>query len=248
MNQQFGPLAAHYDELMHAVPYEDWADYVRVLWSFAGHSPRRVLDCACGTGNLTFELAKLGLDVVGVDLAPEMIRVAREKSYIIGVPARFEVGDLGDFDLGETFDSASCLYDSLNYIVDPDHLKRAFECIGKHLEPGGVFVFDMNSVFALKADLFTQTNRADRRPLTYEWRAHYDAQSRLCTVKMRFEQQDAGGVAVFEETHVERAYELDEVRQMLRETGWDLEHEFDAYTLNRPHDKSERWFFVARKT
>ena len=131
---QFTALAPHYDELMAVVAYDEWADYVRVLWSFAGHAPHRVLDCACGTGNVTFELARAGLEVVGVDLSPEMIAVAQRKVPASGLPVRFEVADLGDFDLGETFDSASCLYDSLNYITDPQHLRRAMECVGRHLE------------------------------------------------------------------------------------------------------------------
>jgi SAM-dependent methyltransferase len=245
---QFPELAPHYDELMHSVPYDAWAEYVELLWSIVGHKPRRVLDCACGTGNLTFEFARQGFYVAGVDLSAPMIEIARKKAEDECLPIRFEVADLGDFQLGETFDSATCLYDSLNYILDPAHLKRAFAAIAAHVEPNGVFVFDMNSDYALRSDLFSQTNRHTKRSLHYDWRASFDENTRICSVRMKFEQTRANGeVEVFHETHRERAYELPEVEAMLDETGWELESSFDAYTLNRVHGKSERWFLVVRR-
>src|SRR4028118_1866812 len=96
---QFQELAPHYDELMHSVPYDAWAKYVELLWSIVGHKPRRVLDCACGTGNLTFEFARQGLYVAGVDLSAPMIDIARQKAQDECLPIRFEVADLGDFQL-----------------------------------------------------------------------------------------------------------------------------------------------------
>lgn len=252
---QFQDLAPHYDELMVSVPYDDWADYVRLLWHFSDHEPRRVLDCACGTGNVAFalakgglELAKGGLEVVGVDLSHSMIEVAQQKAQVMQLPARFLQADLTNFALNERFDSATCLYDSLNYILDAGDLQRAFACIGKHIKPDGVWVFDMNSDYALRADLFTQRNRDPFKGLHYDWHADYDAASRICTVQMRFERPNgAGAKQVFHETHRERAYLIPEVEAMLQATGWNLLHTFDAYTLNRPHGQSERWFFVARR-
>jgi SAM-dependent methyltransferase len=237
---------------MQVVPYDDWTEYVMTLFTFAGHTPRRVLDCACGTGNISFQLDKLGLEVTGVDIAAGMIRVANEK--VAALPAsensrlRFYEADLTSFDLDETFDSATCLYDSLNYILDAEKLQAAFEHIGRHVAPGGVFVFDMNSDYAFIADLFTQNDYNPGKNLHYDWRAEFNEETRVCSVTMNFHRiAPDGTVQVFQEMHRERAYTLDEVKRMLRETGWILEFAFDAYTLNPPHDRSERWYFVARR-
>ena len=247
---QFGDLAPHYDELMDSVPYEFWAEYVTTLFHFASHQPHKLLDCACGTGNLSFELAKQGLEVVGVDLSDLMIAEAKAKSAGVhfDLKARFARADLADFDLTESFDSATCLYDSLNYILDADKLQSAFGQIADHLCEGGVFVFDLNAVFAFEANLFSQSNRNPRKLLHYDWKATFDHESRICTVAMQFKRilRD-GSVQIFHETHRERAYEREDIEVMLEATGWDLLHTFDAYTMNRPHDRSERWFFVARK-
>lgn len=250
---QFNALAPHYDELMEVVPYDSWADYVWMLFHIADHEPKKLLDCACGTGNVSFQLAKVAPHVVGVDLAGAMIEVARRKipawqSQIKG-EIRFFEADLADFNLGEAFDCATCLYDSLNYIVEPEKLEAAFGCIARHLENGGVFVFDMNSDYALKADLFTQHNRDPRRQLHYDWRAKHDETTKITTVDMLFTRFDEAGQPIqFSEQHRERAYELPEIKAMLARTGWETVRIYDAYTLNLPHAKSERWFFVVRKT
>lgn len=265
---QFNALAPHYDELMQIVPYDEWAEYVMTLFAFAEHTPRRVLDCACGTGNVTFELARRGLEATGVDLSVEMIRAAQAKVPQAKVPQakvrgdstargngspapsapRFVQADLSDFDLGESFDSATCLYDSLNYILEADKLQAAFARIAAHLEPGGVLVFDLNSEYALMADLFTQRNFDANKKLHYDWQARFDRESHICTVEMRFERTtDAGAVETFCETHRERAYSRRAIEAMLQSAGWELLRTFDAYTLNPPHTRSERWYFVARR-
>lgn len=255
--EQFNALAPHYDELMQVVPYDDWAEFVMTLFAFAEHTPRRVLDCACGTGNVTFELARRGLETVGVDLSAEMIEAAQAKLPNAAAAAsdvefpilpRFVQADLSDFDLGETFDSATCLYDSLNYILDAEKLQAAFGRIAAHIEPGGVFVFDMNSEYALMEDLFTQRNYDANKKLHYDWQARFDRDSHICTVEMRFEREtESGTKETFFETHRERAYPRRDIEVMLNHTGWELLREFDAYTLNPPHARSERWYFVARR-
>lgn len=245
---QFTTLAPHYDELMQVVPYDAWVDYVFMLFEVAQHDAKKLLDCCCGTGNVSFELAKSGVEVTGVDIAPGMIEVANLKARTSPHPIRFFEADLTDFDLGETFDCATCLYDSLNYILDPQKLERAFACVARHLEPDGVWVFDMNSEYAITADLFTQSNLDPRKALRYDWHAQYDPATRITSVEMQFSRQESDGTLTkFSEKHQERAYSMPEVNAMLQRTGWDVIKTYDAYTINPPHDQSERWFWVVRR-
>ncbi|RYX85735.1 class I SAM-dependent methyltransferase [bacterium] len=249
-SEQFSALAPHYDELMDIVDYDAWADYVFLLFQIVQHDAKKCLDCACGTGNLSFELAKSELEVVGVDIAPKMIEVAQHKveSSEFRSHLRFVEADLTDFDLGEKFDCATCLYDSLNYILAPEKLQAAFACIARHVEVGGVFVFDMNTPFALTQDLFTQANFDPRKRLHYNWQASYDPKTHITSVQMEFSRQvGTGDPELFHEVHRERAYSANEVRAMLEETGWEVERLYDAYTINLPHAQSERWFWVARR-
>ncbi|BCM90103.1 dTDP-3-amino-3,4,6-trideoxy-alpha-D-glucopyranose [Abditibacteriota bacterium] len=249
-SDQFSALAPHYDELMDVVAYDAWADYVFLLFQIVQHDAQKCLDCACGTGNLSFELAKSKLEVVGVDIAPKMIEVAQHKveNSELASHLRFYEADLTDFDLGEKFDCATCLYDSLNYILDPEKLKMAFANIARHVEVGGVFVFDMNTPYALTQDLFTQASRDPRKRLHYNWQANYDPRTRITSVEMEFSRQVSTGVTEqFHEVHRERAYGANEVRALLETSGWEVERLYDAYTMNLPHAQSERWFWVARR-
>ncbi len=246
---QFQEIAAHYDDLMEVVPYDFWAEYVVTLFEFVGYQPYEVLDCACGTGNLSLELAKLGLSVTGIDLSAPMIQQAQKKSTLSDVlpEMHFFQGDLSNFNLGKTFDSATCLYDSLNYILDNQSITNAFSCIRKHLKTGGIFVFDFNSVWAFEANLFSQNSRKSSTPLQYNWKARFDEKTRICTVQMQFTRRNFdGSLTEFSEIHRERAYTIPEIEDFLRKTDWRLLHVFDAYTLNRPHSRSERWFFVVQ--
>jgi SAM-dependent methyltransferase len=247
-DSQFTVLAAHYDELMEVVPYAAWVEYVHLLLEIADAHPRTVLDCACGTGNVSFELAKSGFDVTGVDLSAAMIEAARQKARRSPLPVRFVQGDLAEFALSETLDAATCLYDSFNYILEPEKLQRAFERIAAHLKPGGVFVFDMNAPWAFEANLFTQRDRNPRKNLHYDWRACYDPSTRICEVTMLFERKnEKGALEQFSEVHRERAYTRAEVTAMLTQSGWRLLKVYDAYTTNPPHARSERWYFVAQR-
>jgi SAM-dependent methyltransferase len=198
-------------------------------------------------------LARRGFEVVGVDLSARMIEVAQDKLRAWPptretAPPRFVQGDLSDFDLEKlSIRRPAFTILSTTFSTHRNYRPR-FRRIAQHIQPGGVFVFDMNSEYALTADLFSQCNFNSRKQLHYDWRAHFDAETRICTVNMRFERHSGNGqTEVFQEMHRERAYPLDEIKAMLTATGWELLHEMDAYTLNRPHDRSERWYFVVRR-
>lgn len=251
---QFTDLAPHYDELMEIVPYDSWVEYIELLFEIAEATPKTILDCACGTGNVSFELAACGYAVTGVDISAGMIAIAQAKVQALlksaldtALPLRFIQADLTNFDLHEKFDAATCLYDSFNYILDPEKLQAAFRCIGNHVKPGGLFVFDMNAPWAFEANLFTQRNRDPKNNLHYDWNSQYDPLTRICEVTMQFTRKSSEGMEKFSEVHHERAYTRSEVEELLAQSGWDLIKTYDAYTLNQPHDRSERWYFLARR-
>jgi SAM-dependent methyltransferase len=254
---QFTSLAPYYDELMAHVPYSSWVNYVLRICKRHKHYPRQILDCACGTGNVSFELAARGFEVVGVDYSQEMIDEARNKStFIPGFFSKstftnapkpiFVQSDLCEMELNRTFDTITCLYDSLNYLTSPPLLQRAFGQINRHLQPDGLFIFDMNAPYAFETDMFTQSDHRPRQKLQYDWIAHYDRHSRLCQVEMTYTRRgDNGEVTHFKETHCERSYSMDEIESCLQSGGLRLLESFDSYRLTPPHARSERWYFVA---
>lgn len=244
----FDALAPYYDRLMRNVPYPSWVRYLERLFRVRNAHPKRVLDLACGTGAVSLILGARGYDVVGVDVSPAMIDQAKRKSPGISATVRFDVQDATDLNVAPPpFDVAISLFDSMNYILDPSKLMRAFAGVLRHLRPGGLFVFDINTVYALECAFFDQEDLAEDEPVRYSWKSTYDSTSRLCHVAMRFWIRGNGQEAELQETHVQRAYEVPAIVDMLGQTGFANIVTYHAYSLLPVRPTSDRVFFVAER-
>lgn len=245
----FTLIAPYYDELMHNVPYDFWVRYVLQLVERYRLKVHSILDLACGTGNMAMRLAQMGYEVWGVDISTPMIAEARRKAQEAGLNIHYEVQDATQLELNRPFDLVISLFDSLNYILVPERLQETFRRVHAHLTPGGAFIFDVNTEYALREGLFDQDNLTSRRRLLYRWKSRYDEEMRLCTVDMEFWLRDEKGDIThhFTEVHRQRAYSLDELKHMLLRAGFDYARAFHAYTLRAPNATTDRAFFVATK-
>jgi len=244
---QFTEVAPYYDRLMSTVPYRKWVDYLELLFARLNVKPQRILDLACGTGNVSCELARRGYHVTGLDASADMIAIAERKATeCSGV--EFGVGDLRSFSVAAPFSMVTCLYDSLNYLTADGELALAFRRAFESTRPEGYFIFDMNSVWALEQELFTQSNAGWARAFRYHWSSHYEAATQISEVAMQFRVREPNGIEYeFNELHYERAYPIDVIHETLVAAGWIVRHSFDAYTTQRARKDSERWFFVAQR-
>jgi len=241
----FALIAPHYDALMSNVPYDLWVQYVLQLASRAGRPVRpgsSVLDLATGTGSVAFEFAALGCRVTGIDCSEPMLAEARRKAAERDLHIPFLCRDLADFQLPAEFDHAVCLYDSLNYILDLADLERAFASTRAALNSTGVFIFDVNTVQALEAELFTQEHRPGAA-VEYRWRSKYNARTRMSRIKMQFRVVATG--ERISAVHYQRAYTDSQIRAGLSEAGFMAVASYDAYRFAPPTPESDRVFYVA---
>ena len=245
-HRQFTEIASHYDEVMSNVPYRLWVDYVRDILSRLDAKPKTVLDIACGTGNVTEEIYDRGYDVVGIDIAPEMIEVAQRKAAESGRRIEYFVQNLANLSLDRRFDLAVSLFDSLNYITEPDDLAQGISHVIEHLNDGGLFVFDVNTEYALSRHFFDQSN-LERYP-RYAWTSYYDRANKICRIEMAFEVLEDGVKRQFTEEHFQRAYSNQELNCMLENAGFEILDIYNAYTFKKPTRRSDRIFFVARRS
>ncbi|MBP5273312.1 MAG: class I SAM-dependent methyltransferase [Abditibacteriota bacterium] len=239
---QYRELPPFYDALMKNVPYGYWAEYIEKLFERYSFRPASVLDVACGTGTMTKAFADMGMEAVGIDISPGMTECAKSKYPGL----EFLCRDAADFDLGRQFDAAVSLFDSLNYITDRSRLQEAFRCVEKHLRPGGYFIFDMNTIYALSMDFFRQAD-LEGWP-RYIWKPRWDPKTRLCEVDMTFEiKNEDGSISEVKEKHIQKGYRQKEILYMLGEASLSFVEAFDAYTFNKTNKRSDRIFYVARK-
>ena len=251
---QFQDVAPWYDELMADVPYDMWMRYVLSLYQMHGplsppRSPLRVLDVACGTGAMALRFARMGCSVLGVDISEPMIRVATARARQMGLSVGFRAEDAARMDLsGRQFDLAVSLFDSLNYIIEPERLQAAMHHVSDALVSGGVFVFDMNTTYALRERLFDQEDQRSTSPIRYRWRSRFDETTRLCTIRMEFWTGDESGAAPqFVEEHMQRAYETAEIEAMLTNAGFGGVFVYHAFTFDPCSETTDRAYYVAVK-
>ena len=244
----YGGFAHLYDRLMTDVPYGAWVDYYFEIFRRFGCKTGLGLDLGCGTGNVTLELARRGCDMIGADLSADMLGVAREKAAEEGLNVLFLNQDMAEFELYGTVDFIVSSLDSVNYITEKNRLKKVFRLVNNYLDPGGLFVFDINTEHKLSSILGDNTFVSDGEDVFYSWQNSYDKRSRLCDFYLSFFEREADGrYSRFDEVHTERAYGVDEIIKMLEDAGLKPEGVFHDLTFNKPRKNSERLFFVARE-
>jgi len=220
-DEPFAQFARHYDQFMlRFVDYKSWVDYVERIFKKHKVTPKTVLDVACGTGIPTVMMAQRGYRMKGVDRSPEMLAVLRSKGATL--PIETTQADVRDFDLTEPADAAISLYDSINYLLKEEDLRRCFGCVRKALADGGLFVFDMNTIYGLSefwGNRITPRNVGDIHSV---WENTYDREAKVSTLHLTFWQEGEGNSEPprFEEVHRERAYSRREVKRCLEASGF----------------------------
>ncbi|MCR4436381.1 MAG: class I SAM-dependent methyltransferase [Clostridiales bacterium] len=237
-----------YDRLMYDVDYGTWADYIEGIFHKNGLKPSLLLDLGCGTGSFCIEMAKRGYDMIGIDLSNEMLWCAKQKSVQENLDILFLNQDMTRFELYGTVDAVVCLMDSLNYITDKRGLKRVFKLVENYLNPGGLFIFDVNTVYKfeniLKDNIFFEIGD----DITYIWENHYDRKRKICRFDLTFFVKEGQAYRKFEETHFERAFSADELKKIISESGLELAGILDEMSFHSfSAKKSKRAFFVCRK-
>ena len=241
---EFEQVAPYYDALMAAVPYGYWVDYVQRLLAIYQAPARQVLDLACGTGQVGAELRRRGYEVLGADLSEPMVRACARQVP----PLRAVVMDASRLGLQEaSLDLVVCLFDSLNYLLEPEDLRQCFVGVHRALRPGKLIIFDLNTPRALQIGLFSQQDMRAEQLLQYRWEAHWETEQKLCRVDMWFRWKGSGGPLEFEETHYQRAYQETEVRDWLQAAGFSRVDSYEAYSLRPVTELTDRMYFVAQK-
>ena len=150
-------FARVYDLFMDNIPYEQWCEYLTELLKEYGATDGLVLELGCGTGNMTRLLADKGYDMIGVDNAPDMLEIAMEKKETEGQDILYLLQDMREFELYGTVKAAVSLCDSMNYILEEEELLQVFRLVNNYLDPGGMFIFDLNTEYKYREILGEQT-------------------------------------------------------------------------------------------
>jgi len=241
----YNRFAYVYDELINDVDYSEWADYYYKIFSRYGLVPKLGLDLGCGTGNMTVELASRGVDMTGIDLSEEMLMMAREKSE--GKDILYLNQDMTEFELYGTVDFIVSGLDCINYITDKRDLLKVMKLVNNYLEPGGLFIFDINTRHKLENVLGDNTFILEKNDVFLSWQNEFDKKRGLCDFFLTFFCKGENGYERFDEEHTERVYEIDEISTIIEKAGMRLLKVYDNLSFNAPKENSERVFFVCQE-
>lgn len=245
-------FAAVYDTFMDNVPYEEWCGYIKSLLTEQGVKEGLVLDLGCGTGSLTELLAAAGYDMIGVDASEEMLELAYEKKAVSGSDILYLCQDMRELELYGTVEAVISVCDCMNYILEYEDLVQVFRLVNNYLDPGGVFLFDFNTVYKYEKILGDVTIAENREDCAFIWENFYDEETRINEYDLTFFVREKDGAQGglfrrFLETHCQRGYELSEIRALLEEGGLRFEEALDADTLGEVTPESGRIYCIARE-
>lgn len=240
-------FAQVYDDFMDNVPYEEWCEYICEILKEYGIEDGLVLDLGCGTGTMTRLLRQQGYDMIGVDLSGEMLEVARETEGE-DTSVLYLQQDMREFELYGTVRAVVCLCDSLNYILDPDELRQVFSLVNNYLDPGGILICDMNTVYKYREVLGDSVICENREHECFTWENYFDEESGINEYALNlFIQQENGLYRRMEEFHYQKAYETEQVEKLIEEAGLALTAVYGEGTKEKPGPDCERVYFIARE-
>lgn len=234
-------LAACYDRLTDDVDYDGIVAFYMDILRAAKLKPRTAVDLACGTGSVAIRLAEMGMQVIGVDMSEEMLTVACQKAEGLKDPPRFVCQKLQQLRLLRGVDLAVCALDSIDYILDPDDCRQAISRIYKALNPGGCFIFDVNTPEKLRS-MDGQVFVDEDDDVFCLWRGQFDEKTNICSYGMDLFQRKGDLWERSFEEHQEYAYTQEQLTGYLRQAGFT-----DIEVFSAPGQEGQRIYLKARK-
>ena len=244
-------FARVYDLFMDNIPYEEWCGYLTGLLEDQGIRDGLVLELGCGTGNMTRLLANRGYDMIGVDNSVDMLEIAMEKKEVEGQDILYLLQDMREFELYGTVRAVVSVCDSMNYLTEEEDLLEVFRLVNNYLDPGGIFIFDLNTEYKYEEILGEATIAEDREDASFIWDNYYDPEEQINEYDLAlFIPVEKDGETLYrkyEETHYQKAYSLEKVKELLAKAGMEFVDAYDAFTRNPVKEDSERIYILARE-
>jgi ubiquinone/menaquinone biosynthesis C-methylase UbiE len=256
----------HRNGAIHGTAYDLRAETVDYFvadrsWEIAGWSRlarrygRRVVEWICGTGEVACGLARRGLDVIGVDLGPEMLAVAEQRAEAL--PAEMQPvwiqDDVRDAALPRREnDLAIIATHSFNHLVEVQDQIDALRSIRRHLRPGGALAMALKP--ASKESRAEQTgifgpsrSTPDGVQVRKVVRNQYDADSQLLEIHDKVEVIRGDRQRIFEYRFSMRLFTPDQITRLLTQAGFAGVGMFGDYDWKPWHEDAPEWIVCAER-
>lgn len=242
----YGNMSFVYDKLIEDdIDYDLWSEIILKFCDEFKVPRKSYLDLACGTGNMLERLSKDFENSCGIDISSEMLSLCENKLREKHIKVKLLCQDMRCLRLNQKYNLITCCLDGLNYITQKDELIKAFTNVYSVLENNGLFIFDMNSYYKLSEVLGDNLFNYDSDDIVYIWENNFE--NEIANMYLTFFMKEGDMYRRFDEEHKERAYKTEEIKNMLKSSGFSIEKILDNYKDNIVDDKTERVVFVAKK-
>jgi SAM-dependent methyltransferase len=231
-------FAPFYDRVMG--DRQDVIDIIQDLIKRHHPTAKTLLELGCGTGSILAGLSNQ-YTVSGIDQSPEMLKIAQQK-----LPnAQFHETTIAGFELNQTYDVILCVFDTINHLTDFSDWQKLFQSAKKHLKPGGLFIFDMNTVGRMKLlaimPTYVQEFEGNTMEMDIERISDHEVEWHVSVQ----EPQPDGAIQVYEEHVRETSFPIKQIEQELASTGFSVLESFNSERL-KPTNRSDRIYYACR--
>lgn len=242
----YGAISRVYDRLNADIDYSAWADGVEnAFLKIMGKKPELVLDLACGTGRMTFELAHRGYDMTGIDLSIDMLMQARDRQRDEDILWLNQ--DMRSFELYGSVGAVVCCLDAVNCLMSLKDVERCFVTVHNYLDPGGVFLFDVNTPYKFENIFADNAYILEDEGVYCGWQNYYDEKTGVCDFYLTVFEDDGEGYVRYDETQREKKYSESQLTEALERAGFEVVGFFGGYDMSEPKNDTERWYIAAKK-
>jgi len=244
---QYQNFAEIYDHLMHHEDYDLWVDNIIKIFEKYKFKPRKILELACGTGNITTRLYEKGYSIIGTDISDAMLAVATEKAIDQNLRIRFINQDMRNITYNQPVDCVLSICDGINYITSENDLMDTFHSVANILKPEGLFIFDLSTVYKYEQVIGNNVFNENFEFFSYVWDNDYRKKDHLLTFNLTiFIENHDHLFERFVEEHKQRAYTIIAIEELLKKE-FELLGVFSEDGLVEVKATDERIFFVAQK-
>ncbi|MFD2446133.1 class I SAM-dependent DNA methyltransferase [Bacillus sp. CGMCC 1.16607] len=238
-----------YDQLMEDMPYEKWVELTDYYGKKHQITGKKLLDLACGTGELSYRFASSGYEVTGIDLSSDMLAIAKAKTEEAGFHIPFYQQNMAELEGLETFDYITIFCDSINYLSNEQEVVDTLEGAYKHLSNQGLFLFDVHSEFKMEHIFKNQTFTLNDENLCYIWNCFEGEFPLSVEHELTFFVKDATSEKYdrIEEYHFQRTFAINQYIKWLEQAGFETLHILGDLEHQSPTMESERILFIAKK-
>lgn len=245
---RYSVFARYYDSLTANIDYKKRAEYFNdIIGRFKKTSGNILLDLACGTGSISEEMAKLGYDVIGVDNSDEMLGIALDKKFESGLDIQYLCQDMRTLDMFGSFDIAICALDSINHLGRLSDVEKVFRNVAFFSEPGGIFIFDINSLYKHRQILASNTFTYETENVYCIWENTLVPETDEVKMNLEFfELEENGMYSRSSDSFSEKAYSENDIEKILNDSGFEILGKYGDDTFLPPAPDSQRIVYAAR--